>query len=233
MNQIVSLSGGKDSTAMLLMMLERNEPIHSVVWFDTGWEFPEMYPHIEKLEKYTGINVLRLKYHKTFDDMMRKWNKWPSPMQRWCTSVKRDTLKKYSNSVGKGIKCIGFASDETKRTDSKSVSKKTRFPLIEYDVTEAEALKYCKDRGFDWSGLYDVFDRVSCFCCPLGGLRDARKLRKHYPLLWKRVLEMDKWLNPNGGYIGYASAHDLDERFRLEDCQMNMFNKGEPCHRKD
>ena len=188
MNQIVSLSGGKDSTAMLLMMLERNEPIHSVVWFDTGWEFPEMYPHIEKLEKYTGLEVKRLKYHREFDEMMRTYNRWPAPMMRWCTGSKRDTIKKYGKQISNFVHCIGFASDEQKRTDSKSVSTNTRFPLIEYDVTEEKALQYCKQHGFDWDGLYDVFDRVSCFCCPLGGIRDARKLRKNYPKLWEKVL---------------------------------------------
>ena len=38
----VSLSGGKDSTAMLLMMLEKEMPIDCVLWADTGMEFPEM-----------------------------------------------------------------------------------------------------------------------------------------------------------------------------------------------
>ena len=38
MNNVISLSGGKDSTAMLHMMLERGESIHSVLFFDTGWE---------------------------------------------------------------------------------------------------------------------------------------------------------------------------------------------------
>lgn len=39
----VSLSGGKDSTAMLLLMIERNMPIDMVLYADTGMEFPEMY----------------------------------------------------------------------------------------------------------------------------------------------------------------------------------------------
>ena len=41
----VSLSGGKDSTAMLLLMIERGLPINTVLWADTGMEFPEMYDH--------------------------------------------------------------------------------------------------------------------------------------------------------------------------------------------
>ena len=59
-SNVVSLSGGKDSTAMLLMMLERNEDIADIVFFDTGWEHPEMYDHLEKLENYTGRKFTRL-----------------------------------------------------------------------------------------------------------------------------------------------------------------------------
>ncbi len=39
----VSLSGGKDSTCLLLLMIERGLPIDAVIWADTGMEFPEMY----------------------------------------------------------------------------------------------------------------------------------------------------------------------------------------------
>ena len=40
-SNIVSLSGGKDSTAMLLMLLEHGESVADVMFFDTGWKFPE------------------------------------------------------------------------------------------------------------------------------------------------------------------------------------------------
>ena len=46
---IPSLSFGKDSTAMLLMMLEKNEPIHSVLYFDTERDFPEIKNHAKKI----------------------------------------------------------------------------------------------------------------------------------------------------------------------------------------
>jgi len=39
----VSLSGGKDSSAMLILMIERGMPIDLVLSADTGMEFPEMY----------------------------------------------------------------------------------------------------------------------------------------------------------------------------------------------
>ena len=49
----VSLSGGKDSTALLLLMIERGMPIDAVIWADTGMEFPEMYGHIAKVDEST------------------------------------------------------------------------------------------------------------------------------------------------------------------------------------
>ena len=51
---VVSLSGGKDSTAMLLRMLEEGMPVDIILFCDTGMEFPGLYNHIDQLEKYIG-----------------------------------------------------------------------------------------------------------------------------------------------------------------------------------
>ena len=48
----VSLSGGKDSTCLLLLMIERGLPIDAVIWADTGMEFPEMYAHIVRVDEH-------------------------------------------------------------------------------------------------------------------------------------------------------------------------------------
>ena len=64
---VVSLSGGKDSTAMLLMMLERKMPVDIILFCDTGLEFPDMYKHLEKVEKYTGKKITRLKALHSFE----------------------------------------------------------------------------------------------------------------------------------------------------------------------
>ena len=52
MKYIVNLSGGKDSTAMLLMLLEKRQPIDYIVFADTGKDFPQMRAHIERLAEY-------------------------------------------------------------------------------------------------------------------------------------------------------------------------------------
>ena len=46
---IVSFSGGKDSTAMLLMMLVKGITVDRIICVDTTKEFPAMYRHIKKV----------------------------------------------------------------------------------------------------------------------------------------------------------------------------------------
>lgn len=60
----VSFSGGKDSTAMLLHMMELGEHIDEVINVDTGMEFPAMYEHIARVRRIVedaGIKYTELR----------------------------------------------------------------------------------------------------------------------------------------------------------------------------
>ena len=148
MNNIVSLSGGKDSTAMFLMMLERKEPIHSVVFFDTGWEFPQMLEHIDLLEKRTGVKIWRLRSRLPFEYWMfhrpiiarkgldkgkvhRMGNGWPSPLRRWCTREKVNVIDYFCKPIESAVSCVGYAVDEAHRGGIPDSRTQTRFPLQE------------------------------------------------------------------------------------------------------
>ena len=54
---IVNFSGGKDSTAMLLMMLEKDIKVDKIVCIDTTKEFPQMYEHISKVQDIIPIKI--------------------------------------------------------------------------------------------------------------------------------------------------------------------------------
>lgn len=232
MLNIVQFSGGKDSTAMLLMMIERNMPIDEIIFCDTGKEFPDMYKHIEKVEKYICRPITRLKAEHNFDYYFSEYEKtkgknkgnkgygWPRMWVRWCTRIfKHDITKKYLSDAGKYISYIGIAADEPKRHFN--IPKNTVHPLYDWGITEKQALKYCYSKGFDWNGLYENFRRVSCWCCPLQGINELRKLRKYYPELWKELIEMD--LKVPYKFKPDYSAEDLEKRFALEEAQGNLF----------
>ena len=58
---VLSFSGGKDSTAMVLEMLERNEPVHSIVYVDTGFQFPTLWETMKQLDAHC-VNSFRIDY---------------------------------------------------------------------------------------------------------------------------------------------------------------------------
>ena len=182
----VSVSGGKDSTALLLMMLERNMPIDCVLWADTGMEFPEMYRHIARLDQTLfaerGLHITKLKHPKGFEWLMfdepktkptaiqrrvenglpLTGNGWPGIAVRWCTGqLKTHLISKAVNQIkGKyrALHYVGIAYDERKRCKSEV------YPLVEWHITEVQALSYCYAHGYDWDGLYEIYHRCSCWC---------------------------------------------------------------------
>ena len=225
---VVSFSGGKDSTAMLLRMIELNMPIDEILFCDTTVEFPALYEHIAKVEKYIGREITKLhaphgfEYYLLDGEHTRTKKKeiaamrgrsFPTAMQRWCTSrLKTHIIEKHLNQIKKNcspIEYIGIAADEEKR------AKEKNYPLIEWGWTEADCLNYCYEKGFDWGGLYKIFDRVSCWCCPLQGLEELRKLRRHFPNLWRKLFywQMVTWRKFRPDF----SVQELELRFRLEE----------------
>ena len=224
---IVSFSGGKDSTWMLLEMLRRGEHIDEVVFFDTGWEFPQMLRHVEKIKSLTeahGVTFTTLHPPKPFDYYM-----FDRPVKggkhygyswcglngcRWGTTLKIRTIDQYFKCEPDHIQCVGIAADEVDRL-AKERSGNKRFPLAEWGVTEAECLVGCYSLGYNWDGLYEQLDRVSCKFCAMKNLKELRSIYWHMPDTWEdlRKYQMRTEL-PYKGDRG--SVFDLEVRFELE-----------------
>ena len=123
--------GGKDSTAMLLRMLEENMPIDKIIFVDTGKDFPDMIEHIREVQNYIvknyGKEITTLMPRKSFDYYMFEHEKtkgknkgkkgygWATMLCRWCTSnLKTRTINNYLKQFEKEgyIEYIGIAYDE-------------------------------------------------------------------------------------------------------------------------
>ena len=236
---------------MLLLMIERGLPINTVLWADTDMEFPEMYDHISKVDDYLyrerGIHITMLRHPKGFEYLMFEEEKqkpssienrqrlgvslygngWPGAKVRWCTGqLKTHLISKEVNRLKgeyQALHYVGIAADEPKRI------KNEQYPLVDWGITEAEALKLCYDRGYDWGGLYEIYHRCSCWCCPLQRIDELRKLRHHHPELWKRLRDMDQRAiaqfghNPLGQFKQNWTVERLEQRFAAEDAQISVF----------
>jgi 3'-phosphoadenosine 5'-phosphosulfate sulfotransferase (PAPS reductase)/FAD synthetase len=231
--RIVSFSGGKDSTAMLLKIIEFNIPFDEVIFVDTGIEFPDLYSHIDKVESATGINITRIKPDKSFEYYLFEYERkrlskysdkkglgLPGHKYRWCTQyLKLLPLKRYLKKYPNVIEYVGIAYDESFRIRRNYYIKNKNlvFPLVDLKITENEALSYCYSKGYDWNGLYRIFRRVSCWCCPLQRIGELKSLYIHFPELWKKLRSYEDFSLERGRSIkqGYNLA-DLEERFKRE-----------------
>lgn len=242
---VVSFSGGKDSTAMLLRLIELNYPINEVIFCDTYKEFPQMYDHVKRIKQIVEDNNIKfttLKSERTFDEWMFEYTPkrrtpekfkerygdakgmgWATPRARWCTgNLKIKIMDKYFKTLSTQYKVyqyIGFAADEQFRVERENAKTGNKlFPLVDWGWTEKDALEYCYSKGYDWGGLYTKFSRVSCWCCPLQSLEELRILRKDFPDLWQELREMDArtWQIFRKDF----TVEELEKRFAFEETRL-------------
>jgi len=125
---IVSLSGGKDSTAMALYMKENYPEIPAeYIFCDTGAELPETYDYLSRLEALLGKEIVRLSAlsllkirpkpgRSAFDVWLQEvyGGFLPNPRARWCTRVLK--IKPFEHYIGndRAYSYIGIRWDENR-----------------------------------------------------------------------------------------------------------------------
>lgn len=207
---IASVSFGKDSLAMLLLILERGLPLDEVVFYDTGMEFKAIYDTRDRvlpLLTEHGVRYTELRPPRPFVfDMLDKpvnskknglhyGYSWCGGCARWGTACKTHTLDQHAKEAGKNvIQYIGIAADEPKRLERLALRKVA--PLAKFGFTESDALRYCYERGFVWEEngirLYDILDRVSCWCCANKNLKELRNIHDYLPEYWERLKALQR-----------------------------------------
>jgi hypothetical protein len=83
MKHVVALSGGKDSTAMALRLVEAEPRDYTFVCTPTGNEPRALFAHWRRLEPMLGKPLVRLRDSRGLGGWIRHYNSLPSFRQRW------------------------------------------------------------------------------------------------------------------------------------------------------
>ena len=238
MRYIANCSFGKDSLAMVLFLMNNNYPLDEVIFYDTGMEFDAIYKNRDKLKpilKERGITFTELKPPRPFIyDMLEKPIRtrnqhpkcgygWCGGACRWGTAYKQQTIDGYlAKYSAEGYKqYVGIAYDEPDRIREKL------YPLYDNKMTEKDCLAYCRSLGWTWPegdiDLYDVLDRVSCWCCANKNKKELYNIWKYLPQYWQRLLDLQAKIDKpmkrykNQKYGDYGNLYTLGEIFKTSE----------------
>lgn len=251
MKYIASWSGGKDSTASIILAHEHGEPldliIFSEVMFDENisGELPEHIDFIKnkaipKFEEW-GYEVKILHSNKTYLDCFyqvqrrsripeRIGKRWGFPMTGKCminSQCKIWQIKKFWKEIKEPfIQYIGIAVDEPTRME-RIVNSGNKVSLLEkYGYTEKMAFELCEKYDL-LSPIYDFVPRGGCWFCPNARYAELKYLRTNHRNLWDKLLELENEPDLIGNMwstLTKTKIHDWEERFYWEEQQMTIFD---------
>jgi 3'-phosphoadenosine 5'-phosphosulfate sulfotransferase (PAPS reductase)/FAD synthetase len=242
MKYIVSVSGGKDSTALLLYALNnlQVDPEDEIipVFFDTGWEHDDTYNYINYLEEKLNIKMIRLKSELGgMREVALHKNFMPNRLMKYCTTeLKLKPFKKwlYENFVTKGIdfiSLVGVRREESKARanyesfiikretfNRKAFFIKTLLPIV-YWSTE-EVFNYIKENGLEPNPLYSKgYKRVGCYPCIYANKAELQMLDGKY---LERLRNLEEEVSKK---LGKTAKFFTPEREKfLQDKQLKLFN---------
>ena len=135
----MSVSGGKDSTAMCLHLFEQGytKDDFDRVFMDTGWEHQSTYDYLDELEKTIG-KITRLKanipvkeehrsavqefenrlgFESPFVRRVFKYLSFPTRLVRWCTKeLKIQPLTEYYDTLDyEFVSVVGIRKEESRK----------------------------------------------------------------------------------------------------------------------
>lgn len=224
MKYIASWSGGKDSTATIILAHEHGEPLDVIIFCEVMFddnrsgELPEKIDFVKNIAiplfESWGYKVEILHHNKTFMDQFNhvrgprsKWagKKLGFPMAGRCymNDAKREPIKKYYREIqGEYTDYVGIAIDEPERLESmkkRNIAKNlNQVSLLEkYNFTEAMAREKCIEYGL-LSPTYEFSSRDGCWFCPNQGKKQLRYLRDNAPDEWNILLELEQQENVIG-----------------------------------
>lgn len=192
--RIVALSGGKDSTALALRLMEVEPQPYQFCITPTGRELPAMIDHWNKLECLLGAPLLRIPGPSLLDRIKHK-RMLPNFRARFCTAdVKINPFIAYAASVAPAVCYVGIRADEVigdnarEGTNWNGIEGVTQdLPLVRWGWGVNKVKEYLRERGVT------IPERTDCDCCYHQQLGEWWRLWRDHLDRWMEIEALEIW----------------------------------------
>ena len=208
---IISLSGGKDSTALAIYMRDRLEQAE-YVFCDTGKELRETYDYLQRLETYLGKQITHLTHSPdAFDDLLAVRNNFlPSPQMRWCTELLK--IRPFERFVGDDtvVSYIGLRADEDRKGYiSSKPNIQPRYPFREDGLGKEDVARILNESGLGFPDYYKWRSRSGCYFCFFQQRIEWVGLLENHPDLYQQAMTYEKYDPVTGRKYTWVSRESL------------------------
>lgn len=209
---IVSLSGGKDSTALAIYLRDRI-PELEYVFSDTDKELPETYEYLDKLEAYLGKPIVRLCDDRGFDHWLKVYGGYlPSSRMRWCTKMLK--IKPFERYIGDDPvrMYIGIRADEDRagyRPTKPNIMPV--YPFVDAGLTLDDVHRILEESGIKFPDYYSWRTRSGCYFCFFQRKHEWLGLKENHPELFERAKAYEKTDSTTGQRYTWSERESLVE----------------------
>ena len=200
---VASVSGGKDSTALMCALIAAGIPFRAV-FADTGWEAAETYEYLGTLERVLGLTIDRVGAPGGMRAKIRERAGFPARMQRWCTrELKLDPLRAFHDRVAEEcdadtVSAVGIRAEESaSRARMAGWEHSPEWggyvwrPLLHWTV--ADVLSIHHRHGIPIHPLYQRgHSRVGCWPCIFADKAEIRLWAEHDPASVAEVAALER-----------------------------------------
>ena len=234
---VLSLSGGKDSSALAIYMRDR-VPNMEYVFCDTHKELQETYDYLDRLQVYLGKPIVRLSDERGFDHWLEVFHGYlPSSRMRWCTKLLK--IKPFEQYVGDDPvrMYIGIRADEDRTAYISTKDNITpAYPFKEDGIDEAGVHRILEESGMGLPAYYQWRTRSGCYFCFFQRRKEWVELMRRHPTLFELAKAYEKSDQERDLRFTWNERESLEELSRPErvaqiDADHEKRMKAERAHR--
>lgn len=185
---VVGLSGGKDSTALALRLMEIEPRAYEFICNTTGNELPEMLAHWAKLEDMLGTKIKQVRYHTDLFGLIDEQKMLPNFRSRFCTRMLKiePTIAYFSTLPDDAVLHVGLRADEEIRRGIFGEDMNIKFDMRDWGWAERDVWQYLARRGVT------IPDRTDCAVCPYQRLEEWFALWRDYPEQFQAGIDIEE-----------------------------------------